>query len=149
MYTVYKTTNLKNGKHYIGVHKTDNPNDGYLGSGRAIEEAVRKYGRDSFEKEIIFITESKEEAYKKETELTLDFNTNKTYNMRLGGAGGFTKENAHKGYNKVKDVIHSVGGKASTAKLTTVDRQERAKRGWDRIRNKKYNTATLGLFSIM
>lgn len=149
MYTVYKTINLKNDKHYIGVHKTDNPNDGYLGSGRAIEEAVRKYGRDSFEKEIIFITESKEEAYKKETELTLDFNTNKTYNMRLGGVGGFTKENAHKGYNKVKDVIHSVGGKASTAKLTTVDRQERAKRGWDRIRNKKYNTATLGLFSIM
>jgi hypothetical protein len=149
MYTVYKTINLKNNKHYIGVHKTDHPNDGYLGSGRAIEKAVRKYGRDSFEKEILFITESKEEAYKKETELTLDFNTNKTYNMRLGGVGGFTKENAHRGYNKVKDVIHSVGGKASTAKLTTADRRERAKRGWVRIRDKKYNTATLGLFSIM
>lgn len=149
MYSVYKTTNLVNGKHYIGVHKTDNIHDGYLGSGRAIEEAVKKHGRDSFKKDILFITECKEEAYKKEAELTLDFNTNKTYNMRLGGVGGFTKENAHKGYNKIKDVIHSVGGKASVAKLTTEDRRERAKRGWDRKRDKKYNESVVGLFSIM
>jgi hypothetical protein len=149
MYTVYKTTNLKNGKHYIGVHKTDNPNDGYLGSGRAIEEAVRKYGRDSFNKEILFITESKEEAYKKEAELTVDFNTNKTYNMRIGGVGGFTKENANKGYDKVKHKIHSVGGKASVAKLTTEERKARAKLGWNRIKDRKYNAATVGIFSIM
>ena len=149
MYTVYKTTNLKNGKHYIGVHKTDNPNDGYLGSGRAIEEAVRKYGRDSFNKEILFITESKEDAYKKEAELTLDFNTNKTYNMRLGGVGGFTKENAHKGYDKVKHILPTMGGKAAVAKLTTEERRARAKLGWDRKRDKKYNECIVGLFSIM
>ena len=27
---VYKTTNLLNNKYYIGVHSTDNLNDGYL-----------------------------------------------------------------------------------------------------------------------
>ncbi len=31
-YTVYKTINLVNGKTYIGIHQTDNPNDDYLGS---------------------------------------------------------------------------------------------------------------------
>jgi hypothetical protein len=149
MYTVYKTTNIINGKYYIGVHMTSNPNDDYLGSGRAIEEAIRKYGKDSFKKEILFMTESKVEAYKKEAELTIDFNTNKNYNMRLGGVGGFTKENAHKGYAKVKNKIHSVGGKASVAKLTKEDRTRRAKLGWDRIRDKKYNDATLGFFTIM
>jgi len=149
VYTVYKTINTINGKHYIGVHKTDNPNDGYLGSGRALEEAVRKYGKDSFKKEILFITASKADAYSKEAELTVDFNTNKNYNMRLGGVGGFTKENAHRGYNKVKDKIHSIGGKASVAKLTTQDRRERAKLGWDRKKDKKYNEVTLGFFSIM
>lgn len=45
MYTVYKTTNIINGKYYIGVHKTTNPNDSYLGSGKAIKEAIKKYGK--------------------------------------------------------------------------------------------------------
>jgi hypothetical protein len=43
-HTVYRTTNLVNGKFYIGVHKTDDPNDGYLGSGKLIGRAFQKYG---------------------------------------------------------------------------------------------------------
>ena len=53
MYTVYKTVNLVNGKYYIGVHKTDNPYDDYIGSGKLIKRAIKKYGKDSFHKEII------------------------------------------------------------------------------------------------
>ncbi len=38
-YTVYKTTNRIDGKIYIGSHKTKNPNDGHLGSGKHLKYA--------------------------------------------------------------------------------------------------------------
>lgn len=39
-YTVYKTINIHNQKFYIGVHKTIDPNDDYLGSGKLIKFAL-------------------------------------------------------------------------------------------------------------
>ena len=39
-YTIYKIANKKNGKVYIGKHQTENVDDGYLGSGVAINKAI-------------------------------------------------------------------------------------------------------------
>lgn len=91
MYTIYKTTNLVNQKTYIGVHKTTNPNDSYMGSGTAIKNAIKKYGKDNFHKEILFIFETPEEAFAKEKELVNDtyINTDKNYNETIGGRGGW------------------------------------------------------------
>ena len=50
---VYKTTNLVNGKIYIGQHKTNNLEDGYIGSGVSFSRAVAKYGKENFKFEII------------------------------------------------------------------------------------------------
>lgn len=87
-YTVYKTTNLVNSKIYVGVHKTDNPNDSYLGSGVYIKEAIKLYGKKSFKKEILATFDNAEEAYKFESEyVNIEFvKRDDTYNLVCGGS---------------------------------------------------------------
>lgn len=48
---IYKTTNLINGKIYIGQDSKNK--NGYLGSGQNIKRAIKKYGKQNFKKEII------------------------------------------------------------------------------------------------
>jgi len=57
-YYLYEVKNLVNGKTYIGQHITDNLEDGYLGSGKALKSAIKKYGRDKFKKEILAFANS-------------------------------------------------------------------------------------------
>ena len=90
LHTVYKTVNLLNGRFYIGYHKTENPNDDYLGSGRVIKNAIRKYGRAKFKKFVLFAFEDAEQAFEKEKELVATAMQNPLcYNIREGGDGGF------------------------------------------------------------
>ena len=90
-YLVYKTTNLVNGKIYIGKHETDNLDDGYLGSGKLLKRAVEKYGEQNFSREILFECSSREEMNAKEAELVNEnfLKRNDVYNLKQGGEGGF------------------------------------------------------------
>ena len=89
-YTIYSTVNKINGKKYIGKHITGNPYDSYLGSGIIINRAIKKYGKENFEKQILYIFESKEEMNLKEAELVnIDVVcSSEYYNCALGGDGG-------------------------------------------------------------
>ena len=40
----YKITNNINNHFYYGVHNTNNLNDGYMGSGKRLHIAYKKYG---------------------------------------------------------------------------------------------------------
>jgi group I intron endonuclease len=59
-YIIYITTNLINGKKYIGSHITENIDDDYLGSGVYINKSITKYGRTNFIREILAIVDNKE-----------------------------------------------------------------------------------------
>lgn len=88
---LYKTTNNINGKYYIGIHTTDNLDDGYIGSGWLFKKALKKYGKDSFTREILEVFDNREDALlaEKEYVITVDEDEN-SYNLRTGGFGGTT-----------------------------------------------------------
>jgi group I intron endonuclease len=89
---IYKTTNLVNGKYYIGKDVYGNP--AYLGSGRALKKAIEKYGKENFIKEILCQCSSKEELNEKEKSyVTREIVSDKmSYNLIEGGQGGDTYE---------------------------------------------------------
>ena len=68
-YTIYKTTNKLNNKVYIGMHKTKNPYDDYMGSGKLFKRAMEKYEELNFVKEVLFIFDTAEEMFAKEKEI--------------------------------------------------------------------------------
>lgn len=90
IYIVYKTTNLVNGKFYIGVHKRNNRPD-YIGSGTILKLAIEKYGKEKFVRETIKEFDSSEKAFLYEKELITNdiINNPKCYNIAPGGEGGW------------------------------------------------------------
>lgn len=89
---LYKITNTINDKIYIGVHKTPDLADNYMGSGTNIRRAIRKYGIQNFQKEILEFFTTEEEMFVREAEIITDtflLNEN-VYNIRPGGRGSFS-----------------------------------------------------------
>lgn len=83
----YKITNNINQKFYYGIHCTNNLDDGYMGSGKLLKQAQKKYGIENFSKEIIKFCDTLQELSDLEKsvvneQLIADPNC---YNMILGG----------------------------------------------------------------
>jgi group I intron endonuclease len=87
---IYKTTNLANGKFYIGLsRKSVEQSTHYLGSGIALKKAIKKYGKENFKKEILEECNSTEMLDEREKYWIFYFNaTGKDgYNITSGGYG--------------------------------------------------------------
>ena len=84
---IYETTNLVNGKKYIGQRKAGRP-EPYLGSGKHIRCAIKKYGIENFSKRILHECGSKEELDRMEVHYIAAANAvsdDKYYNIAIGG----------------------------------------------------------------
>lgn len=88
---VYITTNLLNGKKYIGQHKAITFDNKYIGSGIYLSKAIAKYGRTNFICEILESCDTKDELDEKEIYWIGKFNAVESenfYNISIGGTGG-------------------------------------------------------------
>lgn len=102
-YYIYKIINKINGKMYVGQHKIY-PGEAfrrYMGKGIAIREAIKKYGKENFDKEVIeYIQDNEKHEYVSEREKfwikELNTLSPNGYNISPGGEGGCTKESAKK-----------------------------------------------------
>ena len=88
---IYETTNLINGKKYIGKHKSFKFDNNYYGSGTNIKKAIEKYGKENFKVIILEkIPDGKDYKYLSERECswieaTNAVKSNKYYNKSYGG----------------------------------------------------------------
>ena len=120
-YYVYKITNKINDKIYIGVHRTKDLSDGYMGSGSYLKRAQLKYGIENFEKEILFIYDNPEQMYEKEAEIVnAEFILNESnYNLTVGGVGDFSYINNNRDEDYYR--IRSENGKKYNFITTNAD----------------------------
>jgi hypothetical protein len=109
---IYKTTCLLNGKYYYGMHSTDNPNDGYYGSGRRLRRSLNKYGKENHKVEIVEYLPNRKSLIEREKEIVNlnEIVKNECLNLMIGGEGGFISEEQQK-YRS------SCAGKAYAEKL--------------------------------
>ena len=103
-YYLYQITNKVNGKIYVGVHKTRNLDDGYMGSGRIIRSAIQKHGLSNFSKVILETFENAEAMYAREKEVVNEefLLREDTYNLRRGGFGGWDHQNNNSEIQRIK-----------------------------------------------
>ena len=92
---IYKTTNLINGKYYIGMHSTDNLKDGYIGSGKRLWYSIKKYGKENFKCEILEFLPDRSSLKLKENEIVNEtiIKDKLCLNIVRGGVGGIFDDN--------------------------------------------------------
>jgi group I intron endonuclease len=86
---IYETINKINGKRYIGKDKHNDPN--YLGSGKILNKAIKKYGKENFIKTILEQCDSEDHMAERERhwiEITNAQSLDMYYNIQEGGKGG-------------------------------------------------------------
>jgi group I intron endonuclease len=107
---IYKTTNLTTGKVYIGK-SSKCFNVKYLGSGKILNRAIKKYGKSNFNVELIEECSSEEELNLREI-YWIDFFMSNSYNIALGGTGGDTLTN-----HPDREVIYNKISKTNSEKM--------------------------------
>lgn len=138
---IYITTNLINGKKYLGKRSYKDYSDGkkkwknYLGSGKLISRAIKKYGKENFKREIIDEAETYEELNELEKYYIRLYNctdSDEWYNISEGGDGGVSLKPGMDGYEEWKENI-KLGLKRSGKSGGKIGRKVESTRGSSKI----------------
>ena len=138
---IYKITNKLNGKFYIGMHSTDNLDDGYFGSGKYLWNSINKHGKENHEMEILEHYLSREDLTAREKELINNelLSHEMCMNLKFGGDGGW--DHVHKSRvnlesQKMKEYLHSPENQAILERGKTFESRSKAtKMRWETQRN--------------
>ena len=137
---IYLTENLINGRKYIGKKASSKfLEEEYLGSGKALNVAINKYGKENFKVTMIDTAESIEELNQKEIYYIAINNAQKSeefYNISAGGLDGgplfkghkHTKESKQRIGNSVRGEKNGFYGKQhseETRKIMSKKRKQR------------------------
>lgn len=147
---IYKTTNLINGKFYVGKDEKNNPD--YYGSGLILNKAIEKYGKENFTKEILETCLSKEELNEREIYWISKLNaTIDGYNIALGGAGGDTysmNPNLHNIKEKLTgENNHFYGRKHSEETKRKISESQIGREAWNKGKKDIYTKEHLNNLS--
>lgn len=102
---IYITTNLINGKKYIGQHKSKVFDTFYLGSGKILKQAIKLYGRENFKCELLEWCKTLSILNKKEIYYIKKYHADESpefYNICTGG----NQSRGRKGQNNPRYGIH-------------------------------------------
>ena len=107
---VYITTNLITGRYYIGQHHaTVFEPERYLGSGKAILMAIKKYGKENFSCELLATADTQEELDSLEKHYIKEYcatDRNVGYNIQAGGQSNLFI--TRRGYKQIDGEWHSI-----------------------------------------
>ena len=145
---IYRTTNLINNKFYVGMHSTNNLEDGYFGSGKRLGYSIRKYGLENHEFEILEFLPSREELKKREAEAVNEelLADPLCMNLKFGGEGGWDhvhSSRANLNSEKWKAYSESAAYRENSQKglsiiqsRTNEEKSQSAKKNWETGRDK-------------
>jgi len=153
---IYKITNLLNNKIYIGQDSKNNKY--YFGSGRLIKQAIKKYGKENFTKEILCECSTKEELNQKEVYWINQLKATDRkvgYNMAPGGTGALLGENNSAwGKSPKQRLIEKYGEKEGLKRYDLFVERQKAKlksnnpmkgKNWQDVWREKYKDAAEGM----
>lgn len=125
---IYKITR-EDGKFYIGMHSTDNLEDGYFGSGVLLWKSIKKHGKEKHTKEILEFLPDRASLRTRERTLVNEeiLDDPLCMNLCLGGEGGFDTLNSKRQNLYGKNGTIGYGGENLVAGRSA----EAAKNRWE------------------